>query len=49
MTGARNKLRIGFIPLVDAATLVIAVDKGFVPRRGIGCGACARGVVVERA
>ena len=29
MTRAREKLRIGFIPLVDAAALFVAADKGF--------------------
>ena len=47
MTG--RTLRIGFIPLADAAALIVAVDKGFRrrgrPRRRAG----ARGVVVERA
>ena len=28
MTDSR-KLRIGFIPLVDATALIVAVDKGF--------------------
>ena len=35
MTGAHNRLRIGFIPLVDAATLVVAVDKGFASAEGL--------------
>jgi two-component system, oxyanion-binding sensor len=29
------KLRIGFIPLADAAALIIAVDKGFTARQGL--------------
>ena len=34
MTGAR-KLRIGFMPLVDAAALIVAVDKGFAKAEGL--------------
>src|SRR6188472_1026085 len=33
MTGQR--LRIGFIPLVDAAALIVAVDKGFTKAEGL--------------
>src|SRR3954465_13767092 len=29
-------LRIGFIPLVDAAALIVAVDKGFTAAEGLG-------------
>jgi hypothetical protein len=29
MTGARKLLRISFMPLIDAAALVVAVDGGF--------------------
>jgi NitT/TauT family transport system ATP-binding protein len=32
---ARNKLRIGFIPLVDAAALIVAVDRGFAAEKGL--------------
>ncbi|WP_140982600.1 ABC transporter substrate-binding protein, partial [Bradyrhizobium guangdongense] len=32
MTGS---LRIGFIPLVDAAALIVAVDKGFASAEGL--------------
>ncbi len=35
MKGCAVKLRIGFIPLVDAAALVVAVDKGFAAREGL--------------
>ena len=42
-------LRIGFIPLVDAAALIIAVDKGFCCRRGARRHPGAGSVVVERA
>jgi ABC-type nitrate/sulfonate/bicarbonate transport system substrate-binding protein len=31
----KDKLRIGFIPLADAAALIIAVDKGFTAREGL--------------
>ena len=34
MTGGR-RLRIGFMPLVDAAALVVAVDKGFATAEGL--------------
>lgn len=34
MTGGR-KLRIGFMPLVDAAALIVAVDKGFAEAEGL--------------
>lgn len=34
MTGER-KLRIGFMPLVDAAALIVAVDKGFAKAEGL--------------
>lgn len=30
-----RKLRIGFIPLIDAATLLVAVDKGFAAGQGL--------------
>jgi two-component system, oxyanion-binding sensor len=30
-----EKLRIGFIPLADAAALIVAVDKGFTSREGL--------------
>jgi len=33
MTG--DRLRIGFIPLVDAAALMVAVDKGFAAQQGL--------------
>src|ERR1700755_3177791 len=33
MTG--KSLRIGFIPLVDAAALIVAVDKGFAAEEGL--------------
>ncbi|MEK4031539.1 ABC transporter substrate-binding protein [Methylocystis sp. IM2] len=32
---ADRKLRIGFIPLVDAAPLLVAVDKGFAAEEGL--------------
>lgn len=32
---AGRKLRIGFIPLVDAAALIVAVDKGFAAEEGL--------------
>jgi two-component system, oxyanion-binding sensor len=35
MTDNKNKLRIGFIPLADAAALIIAVDKGFTREEGL--------------
>src|SRR5260221_5602 len=35
MTDGKNKLRIGFIPLADAAALIIAVDKGFTKDEGL--------------
>jgi len=35
MTGDSKKLRIGFIPLADAAALIIAVDKGFAKEEGL--------------
>jgi len=31
----RKKLRIGFIPLVDAAALIVAIDRGFAKEEGI--------------
>lgn len=31
----KDKLRIGFIPLADAAALIVAVDKGFTAREGL--------------
>jgi len=34
MTGG-SKLRIGFMPLVDAAALIVAVDKGFAEAEGL--------------
>lgn len=35
MTGTRKRLRIGFMPLVDAAALVVAVDGGFAADEGL--------------
>lgn len=35
MTGSAVKLRIGFIPLADAAALIVAVDKGFAAQEGL--------------
>lgn len=32
---ASKKLRIGFIPLVDAAALIVAIDKGFTAEQGL--------------
>src|SRR5215470_6317347 len=32
---SRDKLRIGFIPLADAAALIVAVDKGFTAQQGL--------------
>jgi len=31
----KDRLRIGFIPLVDAAALIVAVDKGFADQEGL--------------
>jgi ABC-type nitrate/sulfonate/bicarbonate transport system substrate-binding protein len=31
----KHRLRIGYIPLVDAAALIVAVDKGFAGREGL--------------
>ena len=31
----RGPLEIGFIPLVDAASLIVAVDKGFAAEEGL--------------
>src|SRR5262245_11150341 len=33
--GERTPLRIGFIPLADAAALIVAVDKGFAAEEGL--------------
>jgi ABC-type nitrate/sulfonate/bicarbonate transport system substrate-binding protein len=35
MSGTSKKLRVGFIPLADAAALIIAVDKGFIKEEGL--------------
>jgi two-component system, oxyanion-binding sensor len=35
MNGEASRLRIGFIPLADAAALIIAVDKGFAAAQGL--------------
>ncbi|HSK29243.1 MAG TPA: CmpA/NrtA family ABC transporter substrate-binding protein, partial [Candidatus Limnocylindria bacterium] len=35
MSNANTRLRIGFIPLVDAAALIVAVDKGFTAAEGL--------------
>jgi NitT/TauT family transport system ATP-binding protein len=35
MTDGKNKLCIGFIPLTDAAVLIVAVDKGFAKEEGL--------------
>src|SRR5258708_37973848 len=35
MADGKNKRRIGFIPLADAAGLIIAVDKGFTKEEGL--------------
>lgn len=35
MSRADTKLRIGFIPLADAAALIVAADKGFAAREGL--------------
>ncbi len=35
MTDGKHKLRIGFIPLTDAAALIVAVDKGFTAEEGL--------------
>ena len=34
-SGSRTPLRIGFIPLVDAAALLVAVDRGFARAEGL--------------
>ena len=35
MSGAEMRLRIGFIPLADAAALIVAADKGFAAAEGL--------------
>ena len=35
MIASEAKLRIGFIPLADAAALIVAVDKGFTTAEGL--------------
>ena len=35
MTASQTRLRIGFIPLADAAALIVAVDKGFAEAEGL--------------
>jgi two-component system, oxyanion-binding sensor len=35
MTASQTRLRIGFIPLADAAALIVAVDKGFAAAEGL--------------
>ena len=35
MTGSNDRLRIGFIPLADAAALIVAVDRGFAAAEGL--------------
>lgn len=35
MSGARKRLRIGFMPLVDAAALIVAVDARFTANEGL--------------
>jgi two-component system, oxyanion-binding sensor len=35
MTASQTRLRIGFIPLADAAALIVAVDKGFAADEGL--------------
>jgi len=35
MIASEAKLRIGFIPLADAAALIVAVDKGFTAAEGL--------------
>lgn len=35
MNNANSRLRVGFIPLVDAAALIVAVDKGFTAAEGL--------------
>jgi NitT/TauT family transport system ATP-binding protein len=35
MTAGQTRLRIGFIPLADAAALIVAVDKGFAAAEGL--------------
>ena len=35
MKGGAVKLRVGFIPLADAAALIVAVDKGFAAQEGL--------------
>jgi NitT/TauT family transport system ATP-binding protein len=35
MIGSEGRLRIGFIPLADAAALIVAVDKGFAASEGL--------------
>ena len=35
MSSKGNKLRIGFIPLADAAALIVAADRGFTAAEGL--------------
>jgi len=35
MTASQTRVRIGFIPLADAAALIVAVDKGFAAAEGL--------------
>jgi hypothetical protein len=42
MIASEAKLRIGFIPLADAAALIVAVDKGFTGAKGSRSSSCAR-------
>ena len=35
MNASQTRLRIGFIPLADAAALIVAVDKGFAAAEGL--------------
>ena len=46
MSGA--KLRIGYIPLVDAAALLVAVDFGFTAAENLNVDFGAGSVMVER-
>ena len=48
MSGTQ-KLRIGFMPLVDAATLIVAVDMGFAKAEGLDIGFSPRGLLVQHS
>jgi hypothetical protein len=43
---SESRLRIGYIPLVDAAALIVAVDHGFAAAEGLDVDLVREGVVV---